>query len=58
MKGLIAVNIIALLLTFASGVWVYMTHADIASTKNEHLYRQKIKEINSETNIESVKGFI
>jgi len=55
-KGLVVVNIIALLLTFVSSAWVYTTHADISSTKNEHLHRQNIKEINSETKIESVKA--
>ena len=54
-KGLLIINILALILCGLAFSWVYSEHTDIASTKNEHLYKQKLQEINKTNNINAIK---
>ena len=55
-KGLLIINILALMLSSLAFSWVYTEHTDIASTKNEHLYKQKLEEINETNNANAIKN--
>lgn len=55
-KGLQIINIIALLLSGLAFSWMYSEHTDLAPTKNEQLYTQKIQEINNATKIDAIKS--
>lgn len=55
-KGLQIINIIALLLSGLAFSWMYSEHTDLAPTKSEQLYKQKIQEINNATKIDAIKN--
>lgn len=54
-KGLLIINILALILSGLAFSWVYSEHTEIAPTKNEQLYKQKLQEINKTNNIDAIK---
>jgi len=55
-KGLQIINIIALLLSGLAFSWMYTEHTDIAPSKNEQLYQEKIQKINSLTTLDAAKS--
>ena len=55
-KGLQIINILALILSGLAFSWVYSEHTDVAETKNEQLYTQKLQEVNNINKIDSLKS--
>ena len=55
-KGLQIINILALVLSGLAFSWVYSEHTDVAATKNEQLYTQKLQEVNNINKIDSLKS--
>ena len=55
-RGLLIINILALILSGFAFSWAYTEHTDIASVKNEHLYKQKLQEINETNNANAIKN--
>ena len=58
-KGILAINVIALIIAVLSAFYIYSSHTNIAVTKNAHLHKQQLLKINKATEIKEVqKSFI
>ena len=54
-KGIITINIFALILALLSALFIYSSHTNLAVTKDSHLHNQRIIEMNKITELSEIK---
>ena len=55
-KGLLIINVFALILSSLAYSWMYSEHTELAATNHESFYEQKLQEIYTLSTIDSIKG--
>ncbi|MCW8900045.1 MAG: hypothetical protein OQK75_06800 [Gammaproteobacteria bacterium] len=54
-KGLLLINVLALILSGLTYSWMYSEHSELTATKSENFYETKLQEINTLSTVDSIK---